>query len=98
MFYYYYYLFFSQFLKLRNTVFGKKSSESRSIIQLTLMEEKALHFVSGYISYSLPKENKNIKESSTSKEILKVIESWQANREENLTDCGLVEYTKLINT
>ena len=58
------------------------------------MEEKTLRFMSGYIPYSLRKKYKKMKESSTSKTVLKVIESWDANREENLTDCGLMEYTK----
>lgn len=58
------------------------------------MEEKKLQFVSGYIPYSLQKKYKKMKESSTSKGILNVIESWATNREENLFDCGLMEYTK----
>ena len=82
---------FLQVLKLRNTVFGKKISEGRGIIQLTLIEEKTLRFVGRYILYSL---RKKMKESSTSKAILTVIVSWDANREDNLTDCGFMEYTK----
>ena len=76
---------------MRNTVFGKKISEGRGIIQLTLIEEKTLRFVGRYILYSL---RKKMKESSTSKAILTVIVSWDANREDNLTDCGFMEYTK----
>lgn len=34
-----------------------------------------------------------MKENSASKAILRVTESWDENREENLTECGLMEYT-----
>ena len=58
------------------------------------MDEKTFQFESGYIAYSLQKKYKKMKESSTSKAILNVIESWATNREENLFHCGLMEYTK----
>ena len=77
-----------------NTVFRKESSEDRGIVQLTPMGEKTLRFVSGYVSYSLREKYKKTKEGSTFKEKLRVIKSWDANREENLTGCGLMENKK----
>ena len=39
------------------------------------------------------KNAKKMKETSASKAKLRVTESWDENREENLTECGLMEHT-----